>query len=85
METRARSLLKAITYRLLATSSTAVLAYLFTGDVSSAFQIGVLDFIIKLILFYVNDRTWVRIKWGIDDEVKLRWRRIQKVRGSNAQ
>ena len=80
METRLRSIVKATTYRLLATVTTGVLAYLFTEDLSSAFQIGSLDFFIKLLLFYLNDRTWTKITWGIEDEVKIRWKRIQKIR-----
>lgn len=63
-ETQKRSITKAITYRLLATISTFSLAYFFTGNLELASQIGVLDFLIKFALYYLNERVWNQTTWG---------------------
>jgi len=64
METKKRSIVKGFTYRFLATIATGLVAYGFTKDIGSSIQIGSFDFVVKLTLYYVNDRFWNRIKWG---------------------
>ena len=59
-----RSVVKAITFRLLATATTMILVYLITGDFALANIIGVLDITTKIVLYYAHDRVWERIKWG---------------------
>ncbi len=64
-ETKRRSIVKGLTYRVMATLATFTVAFLFTGDISSSVQIGLADFIVKLTLFFVNERLWARVTWGI--------------------
>ena len=61
---RRRSIVKAITFRLLATATTMILVYFITGDLALANAIGVLDLTTKIVLYYAHDRIWERIKWG---------------------
>lgn len=63
-ERKGRSLLKAITYRFSATIATFSLAYLFTGNIELAGKIGILDFGIKFLIYYVNERLWSKSSWG---------------------
>ena len=63
-ELRSRSVIKALTWRFIATSTTMALAYAATGDLKLAGAIGIADVIIKLFLFYVHDRAWGHIAWG---------------------
>lgn len=63
-ESKRRSLIKALTYRVMATVATFSVALIFTGNVSVSIQIGMVDFIIKMSLFFVNDRVWNTIHWG---------------------
>ena len=63
-ERKTRSVIKAVTYRASATIATFTLAYVFTGSLEIASQIGVLDFIIKFIIYYVNERVWNTTSWG---------------------
>ncbi|MCF6361275.1 MAG: DUF2061 domain-containing protein [Cyclobacteriaceae bacterium] len=63
-ESKRRSLVKGLTYRGLATLATFSIALGFTGSLSASIQIGMADFIIKMTLFFVNDRVWNSIQWG---------------------
>jgi len=63
-EYRKRSLVKAISWRVIATLTTMSLVFLFTGELILAMGVGVLDVISKLILYYGHERLWNLIKWG---------------------
>lgn len=61
MESNLRSVTKGVTWRVIATLDTILLAYLFTGDVSTAFTIGGLEILTKTVLYYVHERLWLRL------------------------
>lgn len=63
-EFRTRSIIKALTWRAIATSTTMALAYAATGDLKIAGAIGVADVIIKLFFYYVHERAWGHVEWG---------------------
>jgi uncharacterized membrane protein len=63
-EARKRSIIKALTWRAIATSTTMVLAYAATGDMKVAGAIGAADVVIKLFFYYIHERAWGRIPWG---------------------
>lgn len=67
METNKRSLAKAVSYRLLGSLFTFVIAFIFTGDVLVSSAVGIVDLIVKVILFYLHERAWNLIKWGHKD------------------
>ncbi len=48
-ETNTRSFAKAVSWRVIATTITVCIAYLFTGEVTVALEIGGLDMVLKLI------------------------------------
>jgi len=57
-ESRLRSLLKGFTWRIVATSTIIAIVYFKTGDISGALQIGAIEFVIKLALYYIHERAW---------------------------
>ena len=63
-ESRTRSLLKGFTWRIIATATTIIIAYLITGEVGDAFKIGALEFIGKLIIYYLHERAWQKVPLG---------------------
>ena len=63
-ESRIRSLLKGITWRIIATATTIIIAYLITGKVGDALKIGALEFIGKLIIYYLHERAWQKVPIG---------------------
>ena len=64
-ESSMRSVLKGFTWRLVATFSTIVIAYLITGETKTALQIGGIEFVAKIAVYYLHERIWLRIPFGI--------------------
>lgn len=59
-----RSILKALSWRVVATITTMVIIYLVSGSLDWALVGGAFDVIIKLILYYLHERLWTNIQWG---------------------
>ena len=55
-----RHILKTITWRILATVTTILLAWLIAGDVSIALHIGAWEVIIKMLIYYLHERFWFK-------------------------
>jgi uncharacterized membrane protein len=65
MVDRKRHLAKAVTYRVFGSAGTALIAYLFTGDIKLGASIGMLDSVLKIGIYYLHERIWYRIRWGV--------------------
>lgn len=65
MESRRRSVAKAISYRVLATLVTGLIAWVFTGRITTALQIGLVDGLMKLFGYFLHERLWTRIQYGL--------------------
>ena len=63
-ESRLRSLLKAISWRIVATGTTVLLVLMFTGDVGIAFTVGGVEAVAKIVIYYLHERTWQAFSWG---------------------
>jgi len=63
-ESHLRSVLKGFTWRILATATTVTIAYFITGEVKSALQIGAIEFVGKLLLYYLHERAWQSVPRG---------------------
>ncbi len=64
IETRTRSILKAISWRILATLTTMTLVYAFFRRLDLAAAVGVLEAIIKMVVYFGHERVWNRVKFG---------------------
>lgn len=64
MESVRRSVAKAISWRILASFTTASIAGVVTGRLNLAWKIGLLDGLTKLLLYVFHERIWARIKYG---------------------
>lgn len=62
MESRVRSLAKAVTWRVVATLTTMLIAWLLIGDITVALSIGAIEFIAKFVIYYLHERAWDRIR-----------------------
>ena len=64
-----RHIAKTITWRIVATSTTFVLSYLFFRDdaqaVEKASGVAGTEFFLKMLLYYLHERAWYRTKFGI--------------------
>ena len=57
-ESRTRSLFKALSWRIIATITTAVIAYLVTGEIDTAMLIGGIEVFVKFAIYYLHERLW---------------------------
>ena len=57
---RTRHIMKAVTWRILATTTTILIAGTLTGDWAIGAQIGALELVSKLVLYYAHERVWYR-------------------------
>ncbi|MCH7758836.1 DUF2061 domain-containing protein [Patescibacteria group bacterium] len=63
-ETHARSIIKGLTWRLIATTTTVILVFIFTRNLTLSLEIGILDISLKLLFYYLHERGWNMLKWG---------------------
>lgn len=64
-ETTTRSLLKTVSWRILATAATALLVLALGGSLELALSVGSMEVIGKLVLYFLHERAWSRISWGL--------------------
>lgn len=64
MENRIRSILKSITWRLTATLTTMVLVFVFTKEIETTIQVGSIELLAKMLLYYFHERIWNLFKFG---------------------
>ena len=57
-DSRTRSLLKGLTWRVVATTTTILIVWALTGDTRIALQIGAIEVVAKIIVYYLHERAW---------------------------
>ena len=63
-ESHLRSVLKGITWRVLATTTTTTIAYFVTGEIKTALSIGGIEFVGKVFIYYLHERAWLMVPEG---------------------
>ena len=63
-EDHLRSIVKAVSWRLLGTFATVGIVYIYTGEVVLAAEVGIFELLSKICIFYAHERIWARIPWG---------------------
>jgi len=64
-ESNFRSLVKGVTWRIIASTTTMVLVYVFTGDLAIVASVGVVDVTAKIFFYYMHERVWGAVSWGM--------------------
>ena len=59
-----RSFAKTITWRVCATLTTILLVWIFFGNIALAFSLGAVEVVIKMLVYYLHERTWNNVNWG---------------------
>jgi uncharacterized membrane protein len=91
-ESPTRSIIKAISWRVIASGTTFILAIIFFGNdpqaVEKATGVAVAESFIKMALYYLHERAWINITWGkiwtknkLIRQIKLnyiRWKRKRR-------
>ena len=63
-ESKKRSILKGLTWRVLATGTTFLLAWMFAKDLSVATSIAAVEFFVKFAIYYAHERAWQTLPRG---------------------
>ena len=63
-ESRTRSILKGLTWRVLATTTTVLIAWFIGRDVKTALTIGGIEFFAKFFIYYMHERAWQSVPRG---------------------
>jgi len=66
VETYSRTATKTATWRTIASLDTVLLAWFFTGNIATAVSIGGLEILTKLVLYFIHERVWARLPFGIE-------------------
>jgi len=65
---KSRHLVKAVTWRVIASITTAAIAWFFGLPPKAVGAVFVADLIIKFVLYYAHERVWyTHIKFGVQD------------------
>jgi len=64
---RIRHILKTLTWRLIGTLDTIILAWWITGDATTGLTIGGFEVFTKLILYYLHERVWYKTNYGLSN------------------
>ena len=64
METRFRTVIKALSWRFIATLVTFTVAWIITKELKFAAEIGIADTVIKLGAYYFHERVWIGVNFG---------------------
>ena len=70
MESRRRSLAKTILWRIIATTITMLISYIWLGEWLSSIALALTANGIKALLYYGHERLWNRIDFGREKETE---------------
>jgi uncharacterized membrane protein len=63
-ESHVRSILKGISWRIIATLTTVLIAWRTTGEVKTALIVGAIEFPSKFLIYYFHERAWQSVPRG---------------------
>lgn len=66
LETKSRSLAKALSWRLSGSTATTLIVWLFTRRLELALGVGAIEIFGKMLLYFIHERIWARIPIGRD-------------------
>lgn len=64
MEHPKRSIVKSLTWRVFSFFLTVIIIYAYTKNIKQAVGVGAGIDIIKMILYYIHERIWNKVKFG---------------------
>jgi uncharacterized membrane protein len=70
MEKPIRSMVKAISWRIVATLTTILLVVIFSKDLALGTIVGITELIVKTVVYYVHERVWNLSNFGREVENK---------------
>lgn len=62
-----RKIFKTISWRIVATTTTMSIVFMFTGKITLSIGVGIVEIILKMLFYYVHEHAWDRISYGKSD------------------
>jgi len=59
-----RTLVKTLTWRIIAFLTTIVIVYIYSRDVKESLVVGITANLLKMIFYYAHERVWNRLEFG---------------------
>jgi adenylylsulfate kinase len=63
-DTNQRSIVKGISWRVVATTTTITIVYVFFDRLDLAIAAGMIETVLKVGLYWAHERIWFKIRWG---------------------
>ena len=64
VELKKRTIVKTMTWRVTASLTTFLIAWMLTGDILIGASIGSIEAIAKIFLYYFHERIWNNVRWA---------------------
>ena len=69
MVSHSRHIAKAVSWRVIGSVDTIVIAWIITGSIQVGAAVGGVEIVTKTVLYYFHERVWYKwIKFGVRDE-----------------
>jgi uncharacterized membrane protein len=65
VESQKRHILKTLSWRAIGTLDTIILSWIITGNPLMGLKIGTVEVITKMVLYYLHERTWYNLNYGL--------------------
>lgn len=65
LESRKRHLVKTVSWRLVGTIDTMLLAWIISGNPLIGMKVGFAEVATKMLLYYLHERVWYKINYGL--------------------
>ena len=62
-----RHILKTFSWRVVGSLTTLIIAWIVTGHQLTGFKVGFLETLTKMILYYLHEKMWYRINFGLNN------------------
>lgn len=69
LQDRKRAIVKTLCYRLFMVIITVSIAWIVVGDIGDAVNIGIAANILKTGTYYLYERAWDHVVWGVEGSV----------------
>ena len=63
-DTNRRSIVKGVSWRIVATTTTIAIVYFFFDRLDLAIAAGMIETVLKVGLYWLHERAWFKVQWG---------------------
>lgn len=64
---RLRHIFKTVSWRVVGTVDTMILAWLISGSPMMGLKIGLVEVVTKMLLYYFHERVWYKVNYGLSN------------------